>query len=225
MTESMEVLPVTPPSALVLLDQMSDDGALARIFAEYPSVPVIGVIDTSVEAPEAVAALIGSSVSELIDVSTETHPALLVELLANATARPLIRRIERSLPRYVSAQARVLVRAAAKVAVSSGGAAELAAYLEVSQATVTVWCQRSGLPKPRRLQAWLRLLLAALLLTDKGRTIATVARACGYSSDRALRRAMNEFVGADTRTVSQDDAFEEVMRKFLDELSECRDRM
>ena len=56
--------------------------------------------------------------------------------------------------------------------------------------TVLRWAERAGLPAPRRMLAWMRILLAAVLLDDPGRTVLSVAHACGYSSDSSLRRAM-----------------------------------
>jgi AraC-like DNA-binding protein len=226
--ELLDVIPNTPPSTLVVLDCTTETernaqlSIIGQLIHRYPSVPVIAAIDVHAVNPERAVRLLASGVAGVIDLSVETTPQVLAARLKASSATPFKQKVEDSLPRCVSAQARAILRGACDVAVVGGGARELATRFGVNSTTVTGWCTVAGLPTPRVLQAWLRLLLAAFLLADTGRMIATVARACGYSSDRALRRAMNQFVGFGTRTVRQESAFETVMGAFLNELARCR---
>jgi AraC-like DNA-binding protein len=84
------------------------------------------------------------------------------------------------------------------------------------------WCGRADLPQPRRLLAWLRILLAADMLDDPGRTLAAVARACGYSSDTALRNTLRTFLGA-SPTELRGQAFQTAAAAFARELFDLRD--
>ena len=43
----------------------------------------------------------------------------------------------------------------------------------------------------------MRILLSAQLLEDPGRTVASAALACGYTTDRTLRRVVQRFIGLD----------------------------
>lgn len=139
-------------------------------------------------------------------------------------ARPFKRSIEDALDRYPSARARTIIRAAAHVAATGGGAAELGAQFNVIAETVADWCTAAALPPPRRLQAWMRVLLAAFLLQEPRRTVAGVAAACGYTSDRALRRAFNRFVGFDARTLRGQGAFQKAMSEFNRDLASFREQ-
>jgi transcriptional regulator GlxA family with amidase domain len=94
--------------------------------------------------------------------------------------------------------------------------------LNVTERTVLRWCRRADLPQPRRLMAWLRILLAADMLDDPGRTLAAAARACGYSSDTALRNALRTFLSA-SPTELRGNAFQAAADAFSHELFELRE--
>lgn len=84
------------------------------------------------------------------------------------------------------------------------------------------WCAREPLPPPRRLLAWLRLILALALLESPHRSVARAARGAGYSFDHSLRRAVRDMLGGDAppreRTVSQAlDAFASELRSLREQ--------
>jgi AraC-like DNA-binding protein len=122
----------------------------------------------------------------------------------------------------MSGRARTLLMAAAEVVSMGGRGRDLARSLHLSERTVLRWSERSGLPPPRRLMAWMRILLAASLLDDPGRTVLSVAFACGYSSDSSLRRAMQDFLGTIPTTLRREGAFSRASRLFLEELDDIR---
>jgi methylphosphotriester-DNA--protein-cysteine methyltransferase len=164
-------------------------------------------------------------VSEVLDLLLETSPGAVWQRLRATRARPLKRRVEGVLSSYASEYARNLVRAACEAAVDGGGAPELAALFGVEPRTASAWCRREGLPPPRRLLAWMRVLLAATLLEEDGRSVVNVARAAGYATDHALRRAMRELAEGDPSTVARGRLFEQAAERFNSELRECREHV
>jgi transcriptional regulator GlxA family with amidase domain len=122
----------------------------------------------------------------------------------------------------MSGQARAILMAAAEVVATGGQAQELARALYLSPRTLLRWCNRAELPPPRRVLAWMRILLATELLDDPGRTVSSVAHACGYSSDNSLRRALQDFLDTTPTTLRKDGAFSLASELFLRELSEVR---
>jgi transcriptional regulator GlxA family with amidase domain len=122
----------------------------------------------------------------------------------------------------MSGRARTLLMAAAEVVSMGGRGRDLARSLHLSERTVLRWSERSGLPPPRRLMAWMRILLAASLLDDPGRTVLSVAYACGYSSDSSLRRAMQDFLGTVPTVLRREGAFTRASRLFLEELGKAK---
>ena len=71
----------------------------------------------------------------------------------------------------------------------------------------------------------MRVLLAATLLEEDGRSVVNVARAAGYATDHALRRTMRELAGGDPSTVARGCLFEQAAERFNSELRECRERV
>lgn len=61
--------------------------------------------------------------------------------------------------------------------------------------------------------------MAAQLLEDAGRTRGTVAAACGYGTDRSLRRVIRRFVGPQPRQF----LFDAAATAFNAELRKCRE--
>lgn len=213
------------PSTVVLADCRDRvPGWVWEVLTAFPSVPMVAAMDLRTATPATLARLLEHGAADVLDLSLESEPEQAAWRFRQACARPFIRRLEAGLSRYASAHARIILRAAARVAVTGGGAAELAGELEVSTETVAAWCATASLLPPRSLQSWLRVLLAALLLEEHGRTIASVARGCGYATDRGLRRTVHRFVGTDLRTLRRQQPFDAVMRAFNAELSEARER-
>jgi methylphosphotriester-DNA--protein-cysteine methyltransferase len=218
-----------PPSATLVAapyaesDAASRFPALRRLLRRFASVPMLVALHLRDEVTGDLLMLLDWGVAEVISLGSEATPVAVRARLRQTHARPLKRRLEESLSQYTPAEARVVLRAAAEVAVEGGGAAELAARLEVSPRTAAARCGRAMLPPPRELQAWMRVLLGCLLLEDAGRTAAGAARAAGYTSDRSLRRATVRLLGTGTREVRRAGAFATAAARFDERLRALRE--
>jgi AraC-like DNA-binding protein len=226
--EVFELAPEMPPSSIVVIDCTAPSGAdsptrLWELLTAFPSISVVAAIPLLASPPALIRELLDRGISEFLDLDLDCTPVLAIRRFREARGRPFTRRVDASLNRYVSADARTLIRAAAQVAVAGGNAAKLAEVFGVTPETVGSWCVGAGLPAPRTLQAWMRLLLAATLLEERGRNVASIARHCGYSSDRSLRRALNKFVGTDARRARQGSTFEIVAAEFNSALFSTRE--
>lgn len=228
--ELMDALAAPPPACVVLLDPYAAgrraDGPSARlreVMWRRPSVPVVAALSVRDERLAHVATLLDWGVSEILDLELERTPGALALRLDGARGRPLKRRVESILSTYVSHPATQVIRAACDVAVDGGGASELAARFGVEARTVSAWCRRQALPPPRRLQAWVRVLLAATLLEEADRTVTNAARCSGYAGDNALRRALRELADADPATDPRAEIFPRAAQRFGDELRDLRE--
>ena len=227
--EADQVVRNAPPSAVVLLDPYA--GArpgdafprLHELLRRFPAITVVAVLELRPETVGDVSTLLEWGVAEVVDTGPESTPRAIHARLRQAHARPLKRRLERALSPYVGTEARDLLLGAAEVAVEGGGATELARALRVAPRTLTEKCTRADVPPPRQVQAWMRVLLACMLLDDPGRTVYATAYACGYSTDRSLRRAVGSFLGADASTLRRGGAFARAARAFNDVLREVRE--
>lgn len=217
------------PSA-VLIAAPFDDPSLPVPNSRLPEliaasagiVPVLALVPFQGAFTAAVRTLLDQGVTEIADVHLEATPDAIRPRLQAVHAQPLKRLVEPTLSRFASANARTLIRAAAEVAVDGGTAVDLAEVFRSTERTVSGWCAREALPQPRRLLAWLRLILALSLLESPLRSVAKAARGAGYSFDHSLRRAVRDMLGGDAppreRTVSQAlDAFAAELRALREQ--------
>jgi AraC-like DNA-binding protein len=219
-----------PPAALLVVDPyvpgngdvMQLSPQLRALLWEFPSATVLAAMELRPGRSHDVRTLGEWGVTDIIAIGEEdTHEAI-SRRLRGAQGRPLQNLLQRCLPSAMSGRARTLLMAAAEVVSMGGRGRDLARSLHLSERTVLRWSERSGLPPPRRLMAWMRILLAASLLDDPGRTVLSVAFACGYSSDSSLRRAMQDFLGTIPTTLRREGAFSRASRLFLEELDDIR---
>lgn len=193
--------------------------AFWKILEHFPSVAVISAFELQPERLDHMQAMVIAGVSEFLNLNREDTVALAGARIRSAFARPFKRRIEAALSRHAGVEARTILIAAAEVCVRGDGPKELADKFSIRSKTLSAWCAAHGLPQPRRLFAWIRILLAAHLLEDAGRTRVTVAAACGYSTDRSLRRIIRRFVGPQPRR----SLFDAAVTAFNVELRQCRE--
>jgi AraC-like DNA-binding protein len=216
-----------PPTAVVFVDpywESPDEPSprLEALLREMRSATIVAVLPVTAATVPHLELLARWGVADVVELGREDTPAALRRRLRLVQGRLVTRLLDHALPRTTPTRTRALLAVAADTAAVGGGSGELAQALGVTERTVLRWCRRADLPQPRRLMAWLRILLAADMLDDPGRTLASAARACGYSSDTALRNALRTFLDA-SPTDLRGDAFDAAARAFSRELFELRD--
>jgi AraC-like DNA-binding protein len=216
-----------PPTAVVLVNPYADSPGepsprLHALLRDLRSATVVAVLPVTPRTVPHLELLARWGVADVVELGREDTPAALRRRLRLVQGRLVARLLERALPRTTPTRTRALLATAADTAAVAGGSAELAQVLGVTERTALRWCRRADLPQPRRLMAWLRILLAADMLDDAGRTLGSVARACGYSSDTALRNALRTFLGA-APTDLRGRAFDTAAAAFSRELFELRE--
>jgi AraC-like DNA-binding protein len=216
-----------PPTAVVIVDPYAGSPTepsprLQALLQGLPSATVVAALPVTAQTVPHLEMLARWGIADVVELGREDTAAALRRRLRLVQGRLVTRLLDRALPRTTPTRTRALLAVAADTAAVAGGSAELAAALGVTERTVLRWCRRADLPQPRRLMAWLRILLAADMLDDTGRTLASAARACGYSSDTALRNALRTFLDT-SPTELRGRAFETAAAAFSRELFELRD--
>jgi AraC-like DNA-binding protein len=228
--EMRELVRTSPPAALIVVDpyERGDgelSGTLRAMLLEFPSATVIAALTLRPDRYRDLRTLGAWGVADVIVRGEDDTIEAMARRLRAIQGRPLQSLLERSLPANTSGQARALLMAAAEVVSTGGQAKELARMLYLSPRTLLRWCERAELPPPRRILVWMRVLMAAELLDDPGRTVSSVAHACGYSSDNSLRRALQDFLDTTPTTLRREGAFSTASRAFLKDLTEARDHL
>ncbi|HEX5727695.1 MAG TPA: helix-turn-helix domain-containing protein [Longimicrobiaceae bacterium] len=221
-----------PPSALVVVDpytrtygteaELSPE--LRALLWEFPAATVIAALEVRRGRVRDLRTLGEWGVKEVIALDEEDTLEAISRRLRSAQGRPLQSLLERSLPTNLSGRARTLLMAAAEVVAEGGHGRDLAASLRLSERTLLRWAEQADLPPPRRVLAWMRVLLATELLDDPSQTVLSVAYTCGYASDSSLRRAVQEFTGVLLTQLRKQGAFTTASEMFLRELQETREQ-
>ncbi|HEX8696371.1 MAG TPA: helix-turn-helix domain-containing protein [Longimicrobium sp.] len=222
----------SPPAALVVVDPYTHSYGteaelapeLRSMLWEFPTATVIAALEVKRGRMRDLRTLGEWGVKEVIALDEEDTLEAISRRLRSAQGRPLQSLLERSLPATLSGRARTLLMAAAEVVAEGGHGRDLAASLRLSERTLLRWAEQADLPPPRRILAWMRVLLACELLDDPGQTVLSVAYTCGYASDSSLRRAVQEFTDVLLTELRKQGAFATASEKFLAELEETREQ-
>ena len=218
-----------PASALVIVDpyfgEVEDSGLsveLSALLHRFPSTTVVAALALIPGRLDDVRRLGEWGVVQVIDLEEETTAVAVAFRLLEARGRPLRLLVERALPTQTAGAARAILAAGVQVVTDGGTGTDLARTLHVTTRTLSRWCTRVALPPPRHLLAWMRILMAAELLDDAGRTVSDVALSCGYAADASLRLALRRFVGRTPTQLRDSGAFDFVAQRFLEALAQAR---
>jgi AraC-like DNA-binding protein len=228
--ELLDAVRTAPASALVVVDPYRGKGRraeglsieLSSLLNRFPSLTVSAALELRRGRAQDVLRLGQWGVVQVIDLEEEATAAAVGQRLLAARGRPLRGLVERALPSYTSASARAILSAASAIVAEGGQGADLARAMHITPRTLSRWCRKAGLPPPKRLLAWMRILLAAEFLDDPGRGVSAVAHACGYAADSSLRLALRRFTGWNPTDLRQRGAFDTAASAFLNALAEAR---
>lgn len=226
--ELHEEVPGAPASAIIVVDPYADsDGdapspELGSLLNHFPSLTVAAAFAVRPGQVEHMQQLADWGVVQVIDLAEETTVNAIAQRLLEARGRSLRALVESSLPADTSPAARSILSAAAAIVAEGGQGQDLAEAMNITPRTLSRWCRRAGLPPPKRLLAWMRILLAAEFLDDPGRPVAAVARACGYAADSSLRLALRRFTGRNPTELREEGAFAIASEKFVEELQRAK---
>lgn len=215
------VVVVDPYEGMADRTALSPD--LSAFLHRFPSVAVVAAMEIRPGSFEHLRKLGEWGAIQVICLDEEETAVAIRHRLHATRGRPLRDLVERSLPVTTNGQARAILGVAAGVVSEGGKGSDLAKSLNITPRTLLRWCRRAGLPPPKQLLAWMRIMLAAELLDDPGRTVLDVALACGYSADSSLRHAMHTFLQMSPNELRADGAFSLASEAFLTALADARE--
>lgn len=227
--ELLEVVAEAPVAAVVVADPAADGAGgkgvaagMRALLHRFPSLPLVAAVRMGPGCFERVRALGALGVAQILCLDEDRSPAVIRRRLETARGRPLRTLLDRILPPGTGGPARALLQAAATVTTDGGGGYALARALCVTPRTLLRWCRRAGLPPPKCLLPWMRILLAAELLDDPGRSVRDAALATGYASDSGLRHATASLLGIPPGELRRRGAVATASRAFLEALSAAK---
>jgi AraC-like DNA-binding protein len=196
---------------------------LQALLSEFPLATVLAAISPDSLDHGALSTMSSWGVADFVRLGFEDSVGCLAHRLRLVRSHAIKKLLKQALPAGLPSRAQTLIVRAADVVSAGGGSVELASSLKVGVRTVPRWCERAELPPPRRLLAWLRLLIASVLLDDSRRSVASVARACGYAGEASLKNTVRDFFGVSPTELRSRGGFNLVARAFSSELEGIRD--
>lgn len=198
--------------------------AIAAIRAGLPSVPVIAYIADRSATSGDILAMARAGVHDLVRAGFDDVGFALGTALASATASCAADTIRTELQQLVPQAAWPFVSwclTRAQAPISIGAAAEA---LGLDRRTLTRRLGRAGLPHPRRIAGWCRVIAAARLLDEPIYTLERVALLLDFPSGTALRNMLRRYTGLRPREIRENGGARCVMHLFRCEIGSSRTR-
>jgi AraC-like DNA-binding protein len=209
---------------VVVADHRDYDGSatlptVRRLRDDYPSVPVVMYLPMSAVASGAVMDYARAGVSQLVfqgmdDFKTSLRSAVNAAL-DQVSATSLSADFETLIPPVIVPFLRYCLEHARRDITVE----EVASAMGVHRKTLVDRLNAARLPSPRAMIGWCRLLIAARLLDDPGRTIEQVALKLDFPSGAALRNMFKRYTGLRTTEVRQNGGARCVIHVFKRELA------
>lgn len=191
------------------------EGAIRRIHTSFPSHPLVGYYDARGLQPRHFLTLAQSGLTDLVQFDVDDSKMLFGKILDNAArvshARIIVDLVGKAMP--------VPMRSVFKFALEHAGRSmdvpELAASLGLSKRTLSWRMAQSEIPSPRIFLTWCRLLVAALLLNERGRTLDSVAEQLDFTGGHSLGAVFFRYMGRGIMTLREEGVLDATVEEFL----------
>lgn len=195
-------------AGLVVVDHRDFDGsptlpAVRRLRTDYPSVPIVMYLPMSAVVSGAVLEYAKAGVSQLIFQGVDDLKASLRSAVEAALDQMSAAALRSDLDPLIPPTIVPFLRYCLEHARRNITVEEVAAAMGVHRKTLVDRLKAARLPSPRAMIGWCRLLMAARLLDDPGRTIEQVALKLDFPSGAALRNMFKRYTGLRTTEVRQ----------------------
>lgn len=211
-------------AGLVVLDHRDFDGSptlptVRRLRDEYPSVPIVMYLPMSAVISGAVMDYAKAGVSQLVFQGVDDLKASLRSAVDAALDQVSASALSEELESLVPATIVPFLRYCLEHARRDFTVEEVAAAMGVHRKTLVDRLKAARLPSPRAMIGWCRLLVAARLLDDPGRTVEQVALKLDFPSGAALRNMFKRYTGLKTTEVRENGGVRCMLHAFKRELA------
>jgi AraC-like DNA-binding protein len=205
-----ELMPLaaTAQASAIIAEARDRDGedvsaAVTGVRGGLPSVPVIAYIADSDTSSGDILAMARAGVHDLVRAGFDDAGFALAAALASATANCATETVRGELEHLVPREAWPFVSwclTRAHGAISIRSAAEA---LGLDRRTLVRRLGRAGLPHPRRIAGWCRVIAAARLLDEPIYTLEQVALRLDFPSGTSLRNMLRRYTGLRPREIRE----------------------
>jgi AraC-like DNA-binding protein len=211
-------------ASIAVVDMRDREGnstlpVVRRIHDQYPSVPVVLYCSLSPENSREVLDFARAGVSDLVlrgvdDLRTTLRTAV-QSALDHCAAKTMLVEIEPLVPEGVLP----IIRYCLENGRRNLSVEDVASALAVHRKTLVDRLNAAGFPSPSSLISWCRLLVAARMLDDPGRSVEQVALLLEFPSGTSLRNMMKRYTGLVSTEVRENGGVRCVLHAFKRELA------
>jgi AraC-like DNA-binding protein len=196
--------------------------AVAALRAGMPSVPVIAYVADDRATSGDILAMARAGVHDLVRAGFDDVGFALGAALASASAACATSSVREALAEVVAPDAwpfvsYCLTRAHAPISVRAAADA-----LGLDRRTLVRRLERAGLPQPRRVAGWCRIVAAARLLEEPIYTLEQAALRLEFPSGTALRNMMLRYTGLRPREIRENGGVRCVLHLLKREIGAAR---
>lgn len=209
---------------LIVVDHRDYDGSatlpsIRRLRDEYPSVPIVMYLPMSAVVSGAVIEYAKAGVSQLVFQGVDDLKASLQSAVNAALDQVSAVALGADLEPLIPPTIVPFLRYCLEHSRRNLTVEEVADAMGVHRKTLVGRLKAARLPSPRAMIGWCRLLMAARLLDDPGRTVEQVALKLDFPSGAALRNLFKRYTGLRTTEVRQNGGVRCLLHAFRRELA------
>jgi AraC-like DNA-binding protein len=193
--------------------------AVRRLRQDFPRSPVIAYAPNHEHCATDILAVAQAGVNGLLLKGFEDSGFALLAALEAAEDHSIAQRASKELSPLLTPSTRPILEYCLSHARENVSVERMADALGVHRKTLVVRLGQEGLPSPRELLHWSRLLLAAHALEDAGRSLEQIALALDFPSAASLRNMMRRYTGWPIAELRAPGGFERVLAAMRQALS------
>ncbi len=188
----------------------------------FPSVAIVAYCQPRPEMPPVMLDLARAGVSDLVLAGIDDDRHRLAALLSGPPRRAVVDDVMADVAALaLPPTAQRLVHTFLEAADRPLAVDAVASAIGIHRRTLFARTGSVGLPNPRDLAAWCRLLTAARQLDDEGVTVERVAANLDFPSANALRNLLRRHAGLSPSTLRTAGGYAELRRRFVALLAEA----
>jgi AraC-like DNA-binding protein len=209
---------------LVVVDHRDYDGrptlpTVRRLRDEFPSVPIVMYVPMSAIVSGAVMEYARAGVSQLVFQGVDDLKASLRSAVDAAFDQVSASRLGEEFEPLIPPTIVPFLRYCLEHSRRDLSVEEVAMAMGVHRKTLVDRLKAAHLPSPRAMIGWCRLLMAARMLDDPGRTVEQVALKLDFPSGTALRNMFKRYTGLRTAEIRENGGVRCLIHAFKRELA------
>lgn len=190
------------------------EAALKRVRAHFASHPLVAYYIPRGLTPRHLFKIAQSGITELVQMDVDDARHTFARILDSASRVTYAQTLAALLHDDVPPALRSVFLFALEHAGSDMDVPQLAASLGLSKRTLSWRMEQLRTPPPRVFLTWCRLLVAALLLNENGRTLDTVAERVNFPDGHALGAVFFRYMGRGIVTLRGEGVLDQVLERF-----------